>query len=84
MLISLISWLIYIYSILIIVYVIMTWIPTRQGVIYDIRHVLGSICTPYLDLFKRLIPPIGGIVDITPIIALIVLQLVRWLLAMIF
>lgn len=42
----------------------------------DIYRILGKICDPYLNLFKRLIPPIGGMVDITPIIALLVLQLV--------
>ncbi len=45
-----------------------------SGVIADIYSALGKICDPFLDLFKRLIPPIGGMIDITPIIALLVLQ----------
>ena len=44
------------------------------GIVADIYRVLGKICDPYLDLFKKLIPPIGGMVDVTPIIALLVLQ----------
>ena len=44
------------------------------GIIEEIRNALGKICDPFLNLFKRLIPPIGGMVDITPIIALLVLQ----------
>lgn len=65
------------YSTIIFVYVIMSWLPnTETGIIGDVYRVLGTICDPYLDLFKRLIPPIGGVVDITPIIALLVLQFV--------
>ena len=29
---------------------------------------------PYLNLFKKFIPPIGGMVDVSPIVALLVLQ----------
>ena len=63
------------YSTVIIVYVLTSWIPMNPtGIVADIYRVLGKICDPYLDLFKKLIPPIGGMVDITPIIALLVLQ----------
>ncbi|MBR3689856.1 MAG: YggT family protein [Eggerthellaceae bacterium] len=62
------------YSMIIFVYVMMSWLPTASGIIGDIYTVLGRICDPYLNLFKKLIPPIGGMVDITPIIALLVLQ----------
>lgn len=65
------------YTTVIFVYVIMSWFPnTVDGVIGQVYRALGAICDPYLDLFKRLIPPIGGMIDITPIIALLVLQFV--------
>ena len=64
------------YTTIIFVYVIMSWIPHTTGILGDVYRVLGKICDPYLNLFRRLIPPIGGMVDITPIIALLVLQLV--------
>lgn len=64
------------YTTVIFIYVLMSWIPTNAGIVGDIYRVLGKICDPYLNLFKRLIPPIGGVVDITPIIALLVLQFV--------
>lgn len=76
MIISIIVGLANAYSLIICVYVLMSWIPNSTGIIGDVYRVLGTICDPYLDLFKRLIPPIGGMVDITPIIALVVLQLV--------
>lgn len=63
------------YTTIIVVYVLMSWIPMGStGIIADIYRVLGKICDPFLDLFKKLIPPIGGMVDVTPIIALLVLQ----------
>lgn len=62
------------YSLIIFVYVMMSWLPTTRGIIADIYQVLGKICDPYLNLFRKLVPPLGGMVDITPIIALLVLQ----------
>lgn len=69
------------YAMIIIIYVLMSWLPNRQGLVGDIYNALGRLCDPYLDLFKRIIPPIGGMVDISPIIALIVLQVVARLVA---
>ena len=62
------------YSMVIFVYVMLSWFPTSIGVLANINNVLGKICDPYLNLFKRFIPPIGGVVDISPILALLVLQ----------
>ena len=76
----LIGQLINIYTFIIFIYVLMSWIPNRTGVIADIETALGKICDPYLDLFRRFIKPIGGMVDISPIVAIIVLQLLEGLL----
>lgn len=62
------------YCLLIFVYVMMSWFPIGQGVLADVYRVLGRICDPYLNIFKRFIPPIGGMIDISPIIAFFVLQ----------
>ena len=62
------------YSLVIFVYVMMSWIPSNSGIIGDLRNVLGKICDPFLDIFRRFIPPIGGMIDISPIVALLVLQ----------
>ena len=65
------------YTVVIFVYVLMSWLPnTASGAIGQVYRALGTICDPYLDLFRRFIPPIGGVLDISPIIALLVLQLV--------
>ena len=53
---------------------LMSWFPTDRGILADINRVLAKVCDPYLNLFRKLIPPLGGMVDVTPIIALLVLQ----------
>ena len=62
-----------IYSFLIIIRVFLTWIPTLDWDAQPIK-ALREITDVYLDVFKRLVPPIGNI-DFSPIIALIALQL---------
>ncbi|MGI6033276.1 MAG: YggT family protein [Coriobacteriales bacterium] len=66
---------------IILIYVLMSWIPNMSGWVLDIYRALGRICDPFLDLFKRIIPPIG-MVDISPIFAIIAVQLVGRLIAM--
>ena len=62
------------YSLIIFDYVMMSWLPVNRGILADIYQVLGKVCDPYLNLFRKIIPPIGGMVDVTPIVALLVLQ----------
>lgn len=72
------------YSLVIFVYVMMSWFPAG-GVVSDIYNALGRICEPYLGLFRRFIPPIGGMVDISPVVALLVLQFgVRFIVSLLF
>ena len=63
-----------VYSMLIFVYVMLSWFPTDRGILADLNTVLGKICDPYLTLFQKFIPPIGGMVDVSPIVAVLVLQ----------
>ena len=65
-----------IYTWIILAYCIMTWFPVATGVIADIRDALSKIVDPFLGIFRKFIPPIGGMIDISPIVALRVLQFV--------
>lgn len=67
------------YQILIIVYVLMSWFRP-SGVLFDIYRTLGTIVEPWLGIFRRIVPTIG-MLDISPIVALIALQLLGSLLA---
>ncbi len=63
-----------IYFYMILIYVLMSWLPSvRESFIGE---MLGKLVEPYLRPFRRLIPPIGGILDISPIVALIALRFV--------
>ena len=72
-----------VYTMILFVYVLMSWIPQKSGIIADIDIVLGRVSDPFLNLFRKFIPPIGGMVDISPIFALLVLQFAVRLIVMI-
>jgi uncharacterized protein YggT (Ycf19 family) len=75
-LISFVTALYYVYTILILLYIILSWLQLPYNVwIGKIRTFLHDTVEPYLGLFRRLIPPIG-MFDVSPIVALIVLGLV--------
>ncbi|WP_366249509.1 YggT family protein [Terribacillus aidingensis] len=72
MLWSIISTAFTVYSFALIVYILMSWFPgARQSAFGEI---LGRICEPYLDVFRRFIPPLG-MIDLSPIVGIIVLRL---------
>ena len=48
----------------------------QGGLLQDIAAVLDRVCGPWRNLFRRFIPPMGG-VDFSPVIAIIALQLVQ-------
>lgn len=65
-----------IYQYMIIAYILMSWVPNlRQSFIGEL---LGRFVEPYLAPFRKIIPPIGGMLDISPIVALFALYFVRY------
>ncbi|MDQ0661287.1 MULTISPECIES: YggT family protein [unclassified Paenibacillus] len=62
-----------IYFYMVIVYILMSWLPNARESF--IGEWLGKLVEPYLRPFRRFIPPLFGVLDISPIVALIVLQL---------
>ncbi|MBR2568291.1 MAG: YggT family protein [Paenibacillus sp.] len=69
------NYLFQIYWWMIIIYVLMSWIPNVRASF--IGEFLGKLVEPYLSIFRRFIPPIGGMLDISPIVALFVLNFVQ-------
>jgi YggT family protein len=71
-----------VYIILIFVKVLSSWIP-RMPYNPALRAVLDFVeqtTGPYLNLFRRVLPPVGGggfALDLSPIIGIIVLYIVR-------
>ena len=76
--------LIKIYSVALIIYILMSWFPNARGT--SVGKFLAKICEPYLEQFRKFIPPLG-MIDLSPIVALLVLnlaesgiyQLFRWI-----
>ena len=76
-LLSLIQRLFDIYGWLIVIWCVLSWFPMRPGgFVDDLRGALGMLVEPYLNLFRRFIPPLGGI-DFSPIVAILVLTAIE-------
>ena len=65
------------YELLIVAWCIMSWFPIRQGsLVGDIAVVVNRLVAPYMNLFRRFVPPFGGI-DFSPIIAIFALSIIE-------
>ncbi|AMQ07306.1 YggT family protein [Sporosarcina psychrophila] len=62
-----------IYSILLIIYILMSWIPASRETKFGI--ILGKITEPYLGFFRKFIPPLG-MIDISPIVGIFALRFI--------
>ncbi|MFE4711251.1 MULTISPECIES: YggT family protein [Bacillales] len=70
---SIIDILFNIYFYMIFIYILMSWVPSvRENFIGEL---LAKLVEPYLSPFRKIIPPLFGMLDISPIVALFVL---RW------
>lgn len=68
-----------IYTYVLIIRVLLTWFPNISW--YDQPFsTLSQLTDPYLNLFRSIIPPLGGI-DISPILAILLLQVAGGLLS---
>jgi YggT family protein len=65
---------------LIFVDVIGSWIQMLRvqlpDAVYRLLHMVHSVVAPIMEPIRRIIPPIGGL-DLTPLVALIGLQLIQ-------
>lgn len=63
-----------IYYYMIIIYILMSWVPQVRETSFG--EMLGRLVEPYLQIFRRFIPPLG-MIDISPIVALFALHFAR-------
>ncbi|XP_062216578.1 ylmG homolog protein 2, chloroplastic-like [Phragmites australis] len=59
------------YNTVLIVRLVLTWFPSTPPAIVA---PLSTICDPYLNIFRGIIPPLGGTLDLSPILAFLVLN----------
>ncbi|HAX72881.1 MAG TPA: hypothetical protein DCY20_05100 [Firmicutes bacterium] len=60
-----------IYSFLILIYVLMSWVPESRST--QLGRILSNFVEPYLSIFRKVLPPIG-MIDFSSIFAYMVLQ----------
>jgi YggT family protein len=78
------STLIYVYTLLIVLYIVIQLLfslglrPPYTRASDVVLGFLRDVCEPFLRIFRRLIPPFGGI-DLSPILAIVTLEIVNGL-----
>ncbi|EKQ69296.1 putative integral membrane protein [Leptolyngbyaceae cyanobacterium JSC-12] len=64
-----------IYTVLIFIRILLSWFPNINW--FDPPFsILSQLIDPYLNVFRNIIPPLGGL-DFSPILAILLLQLVQ-------
>jgi len=57
---------------LLVVYAVLSWVPGANSMLFDL---IGRLAEPLVRPFRKLIPLIGGI-DLSPLVAIVVLQVI--------
>ncbi len=55
---------------------ILSWFPNSRG--NRLVILLHQITDPILEPLRKIIPPIGGTIDISPLIVIVALQIISW------
>lgn len=76
--IGLIKLLINTYLLMLMARVIGSWFPNFAQ--HPLMRFLARYTDPYLNIFRRLIPPIGGLLDLSPLLGFFALQILEVLL----
>jgi len=71
-----------VYIVLIFVRILLSWIPSvpAEGPVGAVTGFVRETADPYLNLFRRFLPPVGGggfALDLSPIIGVILLVLAQ-------
>ncbi len=66
-----------VYTLMLLARVLLSWFPQAER--YSWARTLSLLTDPYLNLFRRWIPPLG-MLDLSPLVAFFTLQIAQWLL----
>ncbi|MBF5059444.1 YggT family protein [Candidatus Neptunochlamydia vexilliferae] len=64
-----------VYSLMLIIRIFGSWFPRFQQ--SSFFRFVAHYTDPYLNIFRRFIPPIGGVLDLSPLLGFFVLQLLE-------
>lgn len=62
------------YTLLLLIRILSSWVPESRE--YRIIQLIGFCTDPYLDLFRKIIPPLG-MFDLSPIVAFLCLGVIQ-------
>ncbi|MBI3508218.1 MAG: YggT family protein [Chlamydiia bacterium] len=65
------------YTVMLFLRIVSTWIPDWQE--HQLVRFLAFYTDPYLAFFRRIIPPLGGVLDLSPILAFFALRILEWI-----
>ncbi|MBM3184182.1 MAG: YggT family protein [Chlamydiae bacterium] len=63
------------YTILIFLRILSSWVPAWQH--HRLVRFVAFYTDPYLNIFRRFLPPLGGVLDLSPILAFFALRLLE-------
>ena len=69
-----------IYMYMLLIRVLLSWFPNINWLAVPFS-ILSQLTDPFLKVFRSVIPPQGGTLDISPMLAILLLQLLRGLLS---
>src|SRR5688572_13892684 len=66
-----------VYFLLLFAYILLSWVRLPYSIwLNRIQRFLYDVCEPYLRIFRRILPPLGPL-DLSPIIAIVSLYIIR-------
>ena len=65
------------YTALMFLRILSSWFPAWQG--HRFVRFIAFYTDPYLNIFRRLIPPLGGLLDLSPLLAFFALRILETL-----
>jgi YggT family protein len=72
---SVIHWVFLVYTLFLLVRIVGSWFPAFAR--HQVMRFFAFYTDPYLNIFRRLIPPIGGVLDLSPLLGFFALQILE-------
>jgi len=70
-----VHWVFLTYTILLFAHILGSWIPKLAH--HKLMRFVHFYTDPYLNVFRRLIPPIGGVLDLSPMLGFFALSILE-------
>ena len=72
---SVLCFLLQLYVVVLFVRIVLSWFPMQPGTgMATVYSYLRSVTDPVLEPLRRAIPPVGGVFDLSPLIVVLVIQ----------